>query len=130
MPGLSSAKRGKREPNSAGVSSFARQRRPTFRKAFVGATVASEMSVKTENSGVKIRADAFVFARQIPGELRLRRTRKVRKQRAKDSIPHRRLHDRPALALKVTRSSSSCANVSVIPPSMPSTARSRASFEG
>jgi hypothetical protein len=51
----------------------------------VGATVASEMSVKTENSGVKIRSDAFVFARQIPGELRLRRTRKVRKQRAKDS---------------------------------------------
>jgi hypothetical protein len=45
---------------------------------------------------------------------------------AKDSI--RRLHDRAAL--KVTRSSSSCANVSVIPPSMPSMARARASFEG
>ena len=40
------------------------------------------------------------------------------------------LHERPPLALKVTRSSSSCANVSVIPPSMPSMARSRASFVG
>ena len=42
----------------------------------------------------------------------------------------RRLHDRPTLALKVTRSSSSCANVSGIPPSIPAMAASRASFEG
>jgi predicted unusual protein kinase regulating ubiquinone biosynthesis (AarF/ABC1/UbiB family) len=42
----------------------------------------------------------------------------------------RRLHERPALAPGVTRSSSSCANVSCIPLSMPAMAPSRASFEG
>ena len=42
----------------------------------------------------------------------------------------RRLHDRPTLAPRVTRSSSSCANDSGIPPSIPATAASRASFEG
>src|SRR5215510_12752505 len=42
----------------------------------------------------------------------------------------RRLHDRPTLAPRVTRSSSSCSNVSGIPPSIPAMARSRASFEG
>src|SRR5271154_3053382 len=42
----------------------------------------------------------------------------------------RRLHDRPTLAPKLTRSSSSCANDSGIPPSIPAMAPSRASFEG
>jgi hypothetical protein len=38
--------------------------------------------------------------------------------------------DCPTLASRLTRSSSSCANVSVIPPSIPAMAPSRASFEG
>jgi len=42
----------------------------------------------------------------------------------------RRLHDRPTLAPSVTRSSSSCSNVSGIPPSIPAMAPSSASFEG
>ena len=40
------------------------------------------------------------------------------------------LHDGPMPAPRVTRSSSSCANVSVIPPSIPAMERSRASFVG
>ena len=42
----------------------------------------------------------------------------------------RRLHDRPTLAPRVTRSSSSCANVSPIASAAPVPAASRASFEG
>jgi len=42
----------------------------------------------------------------------------------------RRRHDRPTLAPRTTRSSSSCANVSGIPSSIPAIAPSRASFEG
>ena len=43
---------------------------------------------------------------------------------------HRRLHDRPSLAPRVTRSSSSCSNVSPIASAAPVPAASRASFEG
>src|SRR5580698_3111150 len=47
------------------------------------------------------------------------------------TIPRdRRLHDRPTLAPRVTRSSSSCANDSDIPSSIPAMTLSRASFEG
>ena len=42
----------------------------------------------------------------------------------------RRLHDRPTLAPRVTRSSSSCSNVSPIASAAPVPAASRASFEG
>src|SRR4029077_15675187 len=42
----------------------------------------------------------------------------------------RRLHDRPTLAPRVTRSSSSCANVSPIASAAPVPAASRASFGG
>src|SRR5687767_3274936 len=41
----------------------------------------------------------------------------------------RRLHDRPTLAPRLTRSSSSCANVSTIASAAPVPAASRASFE-
>ena len=42
----------------------------------------------------------------------------------------RRLHDRPTLAPRVTRTSSSCSNVSPIASAAPEPAASRASFEG
>ena len=42
----------------------------------------------------------------------------------------RRLHDRPTLAPRVTRSSSSCSNVSPIASAAPVPAASRPSFEG
>ena len=41
-----------------------------------------------------------------------------------------RLHDRPTLAPRVTRSSSSCSNVPRIPPFIPAMAPSRAYSEG
>lgn len=47
-----------------------------------------------------------------------------------DRPQDRRLYDRPTLAPEVTRSSSSCSNISDIPPSIPAMAPSRASFEG
>jgi hypothetical protein len=45
-------------------------------------------------------------------------------------VRDRRPHDDPALAPRLTRSSSSCANVSTIASAAPVPAASRASFEG
>jgi hypothetical protein len=61
---------------------------------------------------------------------RLRRGSLPRSEEPGDQPRDRRLHDRPTLAPRVTRSSSSWANVSGIPPSIPAMAPSRASFEG
>ena len=49
---------------------------------------------------------------------------------ARQPTRDRRLHDRPTLAPRVTRSSSSCSNVSPIASAAPVPAASRASFEG
>src|SRR5262249_22816668 len=49
---------------------------------------------------------------------------------ARSSPRDRRLHDGPMLALRVTRSSSSCSNGSRIISAAPVPAASRASFEG
>ena len=56
---------------------------------------------------------------------------KVSAERSGGRPRDRRLYDRPALAPRVTRSSSSCSNVSAIPSALPEAmAPSRASFEG
>ena len=75
-------------------------------------------------------------ARQPPRRSKHIRKRQVEERRWNTSAAHptcsgdRRLHDRPALAPKVTRSSSSCSNVSPIASAAPVPAASRASFEG
>ena len=68
------------------------------------------------------------------------RPRRRRRRPRRGSLPRseepggrprdRRLHDRPTLAPRVTRSSSSCSNVSPIASAAPVPAASRASFEG